>query len=345
MWFTSDNAAGAAPGVLEAMAAANDGPAMAYGADAITDRARDMVREALGAPKAAVHFVATGTAANALALATLTPPWSAIWCHDHAHIEEDECGAPEFFTGGAKLVKIPGPNGKMDPAALCAAIGAEGGAVHHVQKGALSLTQATEAGTIYTAAELSALAGAARAAGAPVHLDGTRFANALAATGATPAEMSHGAGADILCLGFTKNGAPAAEAVAIFDDRLAWEFELRRKRGGHLFSKMRFVAAQVAALLDDDYWLRLAAHANRMAADLAAGLVATPGVTILHPVDANLIFAEIPRAAHEALKARGAAYYDWPGQAGPDHVAIRLVASHATREEEVTNFLDALEAG
>lgn len=344
MWFTSDNAAGAAPGVIEAMARADEGPAMAYGADAVTERARGLVREVLGAPDAAVHFVATGTAANALALATLTPPW-AIWCHDHAHVEEDECGAPEFFTGGAKLVKLAGGDGRIAPAALDAAIGATGGAVHHVQKGALSLTQATEAGTVYSAADLRALAGAAKAAGASVHLDGTRFANALAATGASPAEMSHEAGVDILCLGFTKNGALAAEAVVIFDDRLAWEFELRRKRAGHLFSKMRFVAAQVAALLEEDRWLRLAEHANRMAADLAAGLSALPGVRILHPVEANLVFAELPRAAHEAARAKGAAYHNWAGDAGPDHVTVRLVCSHATGADEVDALLAACRAG
>lgn len=345
MWFTSDNAAGAAPGVIEAMARANEGPAMAYGADAMTERAREMVRAALGAPDAAVHFVATGTAANALALATLTPPWGAVWCHEQAHIEEDECGAPEFFTGGAKLVKLAGADGRIAKDALDAAIAETGGAVHHVQKGALSLTQATEAGTVYSAADLDALAGAAKSAGASVHLDGTRFANALATTGATPARMSHEAGVDILCLGFTKNGAPAAEAVVIFDDRLAWEFELRRKRAGHLFSQMRFVAAQVAALLEDDYWLRLAAHANRMAAALAAGLSSLPGARILHPVEANLVFAELPRAAHEAAMAKGAAYHNWPGAAGPEHVTARLVCSHATREEDVEALLSAFRAG
>lgn len=344
MWFTSDNAAPAAPEVLAALARANDGPAMAYGADRETERARAMVREVLDAPAAAVHFVATGTAANALALATLTPAWGAVFCHEAAHIECDECGAPEFFTGGAKLVKVPGAHGRIDRAALGAALAAAGGGVHHVQKGALSLTQATEAGAVYAAADLAALAGAAKAAEVPVHLDGTRFANALAATGESPAAMSWKAGVDALCLGFTKNGAISAEAVVLFDDRAAWEFELRRKRGGHLFSKMRFVAAQVSALLEGGLWLRLAAHANAMAAALGQGLAAVPGVRVLHPVDANLVFADLPAAAHAAALAKGAAFYDMPG-APEGLVRVRLVASGATRPEEVEALLAALRAG
>ncbi|WP_340109553.1 threonine aldolase family protein [Pikeienuella sp. HZG-20] len=346
MWFTSDNAAGAAPGVIEAMTRASEGPAMAYGDDAQTDRASDMIRELFEAPAAAVRFVATGTAANALALATLTPPWTAIWCHDHAHIEEDECGAPEFYTGGAKLVKVGGAHGRMDRDALRAALGvAEGASIHNVQKGALSLTQATEAGTVYSAADLAALAGAAKAAGVPVHLDGTRFANAIAATGASPAEMSWKIGVDILCLGFTKNGAPAAEAVVMFDESRVREFDLRRKRGGHLFSKMRFITAQVEAMLEGGAWLRFAAHANAMAARLAEGLAGLPGVRILHPVEANLVFVELPRAAHEAALAKGAAYHNWPAEGRPDHVGARLVASYATREEDVDRLIAALKAG
>lgn len=343
MWFTSDNAAGAAPGVIEAMLRAADGPAMAYGADRQTDRARDMIREIFEAPKAAVHFVATGTAANALSLATLCPPWGSIWCHDKAHIEEDECGAPEFYTGGAKLVKIPGVHGRMELPALEKAIRvAAGASVHNVQKGALSITQATEAGTVYSVAEIEALAGAAKAAGVPVHLDGTRLANALAATGASPAEMSWKAGVDILCLGFTKNGAPAAEAVILFDESRAGEFELRRKRAGHLFSKMRFITAQVEAMLEDGNWLRFASHANAMAKRLEAGLGGVPGVKLVHPVEANLIFADIPLAAHEAAVAKGAAYHSLPGEG---HVTARLVASHATREEDVDALVEALKAG
>ncbi len=344
MWFTSDNAAPAAPEVLAALARANEGPAMAYGADAEAERARAMVREVLEAPEAAVHFVATGTAANALALATLTPPWGAVFCHEAAHIECDECGAPEFFTGGAKLVTVSGAHGRMDGAGLAAALKGAGGGVHHVQKGALSLTQATEAGTNYSATDLAVLAAMGKAEGVPVHLDGTRFANAIVATGARPAEMSWKAGVDILCLGFTKNGAIAAEAVVLFDDKLAWEFELRRKRGGHLFSKMRFVAAQVSALLEDGLWLKLAGHANAMATALGEGLAAVPGARLLHPVEANLVFADIPATANAAARAKGAAYYEMPG-APEGFVRIRLVASGATRAEEVEGLLAAFRAG
>lgn len=344
MWFTSDNAAGAAPGLIEALKKADEGPAMAYGADRLTARAEDMVREALEAPAAAVRLVATGTAANALALATLTPPWGAVFCHEEAHVEEDECGAPEFYTGGAKLVKIAGAHGRMEPAALDAALGARR-SVHQVQAGALSLTQATEAGTVYPAAALRDLTGRAKAAGLSTHLDGTRLANALARTGATPAEMTWRAGADVLCFGFTKNGALGAEAVAMFDDRLAWEFELRRKRGGHLFSKMRFVAAQICALLEDGLWLKLAAHANAMATALAGGLERVPGARILHPVEANLIFADLPREAHEAARAKGAAYYDMGGAPSDAFVRVRLVCSQATTPEEVDGLIAALKAG
>ena len=344
MWFTSDNAAPAAPEVLAALARANAGPAMAYGADAETERARAMVREVLETPQAAVEFVGIGTAANALALAALTPPWGAVFCHDEAHVEMDECGAPEFFTGGAKLVSVPGADGRMDGAALEAAMARVGGSVHHVQPGALSLTQATEAGTVYPAADIAALANSAKAAGVPVHLDGTRFANALAATGASTAEMSWKAGVDVLCLGFSKNGAIGAEAVVFFDDRKAWEFQLRRKRGGHLYSKMRFVAAQVSALLEGGLWLRLAGHANAMAAALAEGLKGVEGARILHPVEANIVFADLPAAAHEAARAKGAAYYDMPG-ASKGCVRVRLVASGATEAAEVEGLIAALKAG
>lgn len=344
MWFTSDNAAPAAPEVMAALARVNSGPAMAYGADAETERARALVREVLEAPEAAVEFVAVGTAANALALATLTEPWGAVFCHRSAHVEEDECGAPEFFTGGAKLVGVPGDHGRIDPAALSAAMAALGPSVHNVQPGALSITQATEAGTVYSAAEIAALCGQAKAAGIPVHLDGTRLANALAATGASPAAMTWKAGVDVLCFGFSKNGAVGAEAVVFFDPAKRREFELRRKRGGHLSSKMRFVAAQVSALLEGGLWLRLAAHANAMAALLAEGLKGVEGARLLHPVEANIVFADLPRAAHEAARAKGAAYYDMPG-APEGFVRVRLVASGATEPAEAEALIAALKAG
>lgn len=344
MWFTSDNAAGAPREVMEAVAKANEGWTMAYGADDATERARTAIREAFEAPAAAVHFVSVGTAANALALACMTPPWGTVYCHKAAHIEEDECGAPEFYTSGAKLTLIDGAHGLMDPARLERALSMGGTSVHNVQRGAVSITQVTEAGTCYSIEALTELCAIAKAHDTPVHLDGTRFANALVTTGATPAEMSWKAGVDILCLGFTKNGALAAEAVIIFDEKLAWEFELRRKRGGHLFSKMRFMAAQAEAMMEGGLWLRLASHANARAAELAAGIEALPGARLLHPVDANLMFAQIPEAMHKAAQAQGAAYYDMPAPEGMEDdglVTIRLVCSFQTTAEDVQALLAA----
>ena len=346
MWFTSDNAAGAPPEVLAAVAAAADGYGMAYGNDPWTTRARDAIREAFEAPDASVHFVATGTAANSLALACLCPVWGGVYCHREAHIEVDECGGPEFFIGGGKLALIGGEGGKLTPQALSDAIeSAPKNDVHAIQPGAVSITQATEAGTVYSVEEVKALTAIARAANLPVHMDGTRFANALAATGATPAEMSWKAGVDILCLGFTKNGALAAEAIIVFDPSKDWELQLRRKRGGHLFSKMRFMTAQVEAMMTGGLWLRCAAHANAMAARLASGLRGIDGVDLMHPVDANLMFARLPRAAHERAKAAGAMYYDMPpapGEADDGKVLVRLVCSFQTREEDVHALIASL---
>ena len=351
MWFTSDNAAGASPEVMEALVRANDGYAGAYGNDPLTARAQDLIREVFEAPQAAVHFVATGTAANSLALACMTPPWSGVYCHRSAHIEVDECGAPEFYTNGAKMVLVDGADGRMAPAALNSAIPpTEGHAVHHVQRGALSLTNATECGTVYTVEQVRALTDIAKAKCAPVHMDGTRFANAVATLGCSPAELSWKAGVDILCLGATKNGALAAEAVIIFDPQLAWEFELRRKRGGHLFSKMRFVAAQFEAMMTNDLWLQNARRANAMADQLAGGVLSLPGGTLSHPREANLVFAGLPRRAHTVARDRGAAYHNWPtSQAsdGPDDeiLTCRLVCSAQTNERDIDAILAAFRAG
>lgn len=348
MQFTSDNAAAAAPEILAAVAAANTGSAPSYGADPWSARATDLVRAAFEAPEAAVYLVATGTAANALALATLVQPWQAVFCHGHAHIHEDECGAPEFYTGGAKLVTLPGAHGKIDPAALDRALSATGAnGVHGVQRGALSITNATESGTVYTPAEVAALSARAHAQGVPVHMDGARFANALVATGATPAEMTWKAGVDVLSFGGTKNGCLGVEAVVIFDPARAWEFELRRKRAGHLFSKSRYLGAQMAAYLEGGLWLDLARRANASAHALAAGLSAIPGTRLDHPVQANAVFASLPRGTHRAALAAGAGYYLWPGDQsldGPDDdlLGCRLVASWATTEADIAAFLDLI---
>ena len=341
MWFTSDNASGAPAEVWDAMREA-DAYSRAYGGDAGTERARRAIREAFEAPEAAVQFVAVGTAANALALSCICPAWGAVYCHQAAHIEADECGAPEFYIGGGKLKLVDGADGKLTPDALSAAIQATPtGDVHATQPGAVSITQATEAGTVYSVAEVEALTAVARGAGLPVHMDGTRFANALASTGASPAEMSWKAGVDVLCLGFTKNGALAAEAVILFDPAKDWDLQLRRKRGGHLFSKMRFMAAQAEAMMTDGLWLRNGGHANAMAARLAAGLRQIDGIELLHPVEANLMFARLPKAAHERALAAGAEFYDMSA-AADGTVTARFVCSFQTEEADVDGLLAAL---
>ena len=310
MIFTSDNASGAAPEIMAALGEAEAGYAMPYGNDDVTAAAQARVREVFEAPEAAVYFVATGTAANALALACLCPPWATVYCHKGSHIEEDECAAPEFFTGGAKLTLLDGDDAKLTEAGVREAIGAAAPVgVHNVQKGALSLTQATEAGAAYTLAEVQTLAGIARNAGLPVHMDGTRLANALARQNVSPADMTWRAGVDVLCLGATKNGALAAEAVVLFDPERAWEFELRRKRGGHLFSKMRFISSQMGAYLTDGLWLRLARHSNAMADRLADGIGGVEGARVTNTIGANMLFPEITLAQHKRLQAAGARYY------------------------------------
>ena len=342
MRFASDNTAGAAPEVMAALAAANDGVAMGYGADAWTKRVETRLAEIFERP-CDVFLVSTGTAANAIALSAMVPPWGSMLAHRSAHVEIDECGAPSFYAGGAKIALLDGDDGKIDIDALRRALSQQGaGGVHQSQPKALSLTQATEAGTVYSARELAERAELARQAGLKVHLDGTRFANALARTGAAPADFSWRAGVDALCLGATKSGALAAEAIICFDRSIAEEMAFRRKRGGHLLSKMRFVAAQMEAWLADDLWLRLASHANAMADRLAVGLRAA-GVRLLHPVEANILFIELPAKTHRALRGVGAEYYlepPWQSETPEgDSVTARLVCAFSTTPEEVDQFI------
>lgn len=349
MLFSSDNIAACAPEMFEAMARANHGAARPYGNDEATGRLQGIVAEVFER-SAKVYLVSTGTAANALALACLCPPWATVYCHRNAHVEEDECGAPEFYTGGAKLTLLEGAHAKIAPGALADALRFTARAgVHNVQKGALSLTQATEAGAAYTVDEVAELAAMAHAEGVPVHMDGTRFANAVARLGCSPADLTWRAGVDVLCLGATKNGALAAEAVILFDDAKAWEFELRRKRGGHLWSKMRYMSAQMEAYLTDGLWLRLAGHANAMADRLAGALRAIPGVVIDAPLGANMMFPRFARRGHRALTEAGALYYLWPGDQslegpGDEPLQCRLVCSWATTPEQVDAFAATLRA-
>jgi threonine aldolase len=288
-----------------------------------------------------VFPVATGTAANVLGLSLLTPPYGAVYCHRDAHIAVDECGAPEFYSGGAKLVTIDGAAGKLTPQGLTAAIGGAG-VVHHVQPAAVSITQASEAGTLYTPSQIAGISEVARGHKLGLHMDGARFANAIAALGCSPAEVTWKAGVDVLAFGATKNGAMAAEAVVIFRPELAREFEFRRKRGGHLFSKGRFLSAQLEAYLTDDLWLHNAKHANALAARLGEGLSALPGITLHHPVEANMLFLRLPQRVAEGLKAAGFMFYDWStADTGSGYREIRLVTAFDSRSAEVEAFIAA----
>jgi threonine aldolase len=342
MIFTSDNAFGVAPEILDAIARANVGAAGSYGGDEITARLQRRFSDVF-ACDVAVFPVATGTAANALSLATLTPPYGAIFCHEEAHVNVDECGAPEMFSGGAKLVPLCGANGKIDADAFGEALGDyRKGDVHQVQPACLTLTQSSEAGTVYTPDELKRLASLAHGRGLAVHMDGSRFANALVSLGCTPAEMTWKAGIDVLSFGATKNGALAAEAVVFFDPAKAADFAFRRKRGGHLFSKMRFLSAQLEAYLDGDLWLRLARHSNAMAARLAKGLGGMEGVEFASPVEANEIFVRLPLAMIDRLRSAGAEFHPWPKSGdGAAGATVRLVTSFATQDADVDTFLAA----
>jgi threonine aldolase len=336
--FRSDNVAGAHPAILAALERANAGTASSYGEDDISRGLEARFRD-LFETDCAVFPVATGTAANALALASLAPPWGAIYCHREAHIAEDECGAPEFFTGGAKLVLLDGAHAKLDAASLAAVLaGAGRGVQHRVQPAAVSISQASERGALYRPAEIAALAAAARAHGVALHMDGARFANAVAALGCAPADIAWRAGVEALSFGATKNGALAAEAVVFFRREAAEAFGYRRKRAGHLFSKMRFLSAQLAAYLDGGLWLANARHANAMARRLAEGLKAVPGAHLADPVEANEVFVALPEAVVAGLEAAGFRFHRWEGEGGG---LVRLVTAFNTAPEAVDALVAA----
>ena len=340
MNFRSDNVTGIAPEILAALAAANEGTAPSYGADALTERVTRRFADLFERP-VAVFPVATGTAANALALASLTPPWGVVFCHEAAHVASDECGAPEFFSGGAKLVGLPGDHAKLTPAAIQGLLSGRG-VVHHAQPAAISISEASEAGTLYDVAEVAALAALARRHGMALHMDGARFANAVAALGCAPADLTWRAGVDVLSFGATKNGAMAAEAVIFFDAERARDFAYRRKRGGHLLSKMRFISAQLEAYLAGDLWLKNARHANAMAARLATGLAALPAARLHHPVQANEIFVELPEPVIARLAASGFGFYRWDGEAS---TCLRLVTAFNTRAADIDTFIATARGG
>lgn len=342
MNFASDNIAGAAPEIVAALLRANEGSAVSYGGDEITARLKTRF-STFFERDVDVYPVVTGTAANALALAAIAPPYGAVLCHELSHIHLDECGAPEMFSGGTKLLALGGADAKLDPAAVQAVLDAyPAGVVHHVQPAALSLTQSTELGTVYSLAEIGRLSELARARGLKLHMDGARFANALVHLGVTPAEATWKAGIDIMSFGATKNGALAAEAVVVFDPEIARDLSFRRKRAGHLLSKMRFVSAQLEAYLDEGLWRRLATHANAMTARLAEGLAAAGIALSVHP-QANEVFPRLPAATIARLREAGAIFHPWP-MAGDskDARTVRLVTSFQTTEEEISRFLAVL---
>jgi threonine aldolase len=306
MQFLSDNTAPVAPEILAALTDANDSFAHSYGEDRWTARLDEVFGRFFGTPVRAFP-VATGTAANALALASVCPPYGAVLTHQDAHIVRDECGAVEALTGGARLILLPGDGGRITPEALATALRANPANVHTPQPRVLSLTQVTEMGRCYRPQELRALAECAHQAGLHVHVDGARFANAIAYLGCQPRDITTDAGIDVLSFGATKNGAMAAEAVVFFNSALAADFELRRKRAGHLISKMRYVSAQLLAYVESGVWLRNARRAN----ELAGRLGGAAGDRLVAPVESNEVFLYM--SAHEAshLRALGFEFHEW----------------------------------
>lgn len=343
MNFASDNWAGASERVVAALAEAAEGAVPAYGGDPLTAKVERLFAETFE-HETHVFFVATGTAANALALAQTGRPSGVVFCHAGAHIAVDEAGAPEFLAG-CRLHPIDGAAGKITPDALRAAIARyPAAAIHHGQPMAVSISQLTEAGTAYSPDEVRTLAEIAHGAGLPLHMDGSRFANAVVGTGVGPAALTWSAGVDMLSFGGTKNGCFAAEAVVFFNSARAAGFAFQRKRTGHLFSKSRFVSAQFVAYLEDGHWLALAAHANAMAARLAAGVAASRGARLALAPDGNELFIHLTKDADGRLRAGGAVYHAWPaetlGLAEPDDgVIVRAVTNFRTRADEVDRFV------
>ena len=331
--FASDNNAGICPEAFAALSAANRGHAPGYGADDWTRAACDAIRGAFETD-CDVHLVFNGTAANSLALASICRSTDAVICHAMAHVNVDECGAPEFFSGGAKLLPVDAPYAKLTPHHV-EALATPAHDEHGSRPRALALTQATELGTVYAPGELRALCATAHARGMKVQLDGARFANAVASLGCHPADISWRAGVDVLCFGGTKNGLPFGEAIVFFDRALADEFLRRRKQGGQLASKMRFLAAPWHAIMTGGVWLVHASHANAMAQRLAATIEGLPGVRLLAPVEANGVFAELPARAIEAVRAKGWRFYAFVGATG-----VRFMCAWDTPPEAV----DALAA-
>lgn len=341
MIFGSDNMAGAHPAILAAISRANEGLASSYGGDDWTRRAERKFSDVFE-KDVAVFFVATGGAANSLALSQVSPPWGMILCHEQSHVQMDECGAPEFFTGGAKLLPIAGFAGKLTPAAVDDVLKTfPERPPHGMPAAAVSLTEATECGAVYSVDEVRALGNLARSRGMRVHMDGARFANAVASLGCSPADLTWKAGVDVLSFGGTKNGCVLAEAVVIFNPEMAKGFEYRRKRAAQLFSKMRFISAQFEAYLDDGLWIRVAGRANAMAKRLSVGIAAIAGCKIWYPTQANEVFASFPTGVADRLRTAGAYFYPWVTPGDPAKGTMnRLICAWSTTEQDVDSFLD-----
>ncbi len=331
--LASDNYAGACPEVMEAIQRANStGHEISYGDDHWTQLVCDRVRD-LFEIDCEVFFVFNGTAANSLSLAALCQSYHSVICHNVAHIETDECGGPEFFSNGSKLLLAEGEDGKVTPASI-EAILTKRTDIHFPKPKVLSVTQSTELGTVYGADELREITEVARKYNLKVHMDGARFANALATLDISPADITWRSGVDVLCFGGTKNGLPVGEMVIFFNKKLAEDFAYRVKQAGQLCSKMRFISAPWLGLLDNDLWLKNARHANAMAQRLHEGIKAIPGIDIMFPPQSNAVFAQIPKAVTESLKSKGWMYYNFIGEGG-----ARLMCSWDTSPETIDRFI------
>ena len=335
--FASDNYAGICPEALQALLSANNGHASAYGDDDWTRRVSDRLRE-LFATDCDVYFVFNGTAANSLALASLCQSYHSVICHELAHVATDECGGPEFFSNGSKLLSAKGENGKLTPDAILEVIERRSD-IHYPKPRVVTLTQVTEVGTLYRTDEVAAIAELAHSKGLRVHMDGARFANAIAALGVTPADMTWRAGVDVLCFGGTKMGLPVGEAVVFFDRSLAEDFAYRCKQAGQLASKMRFLSSPWLGILEGDTWLNHARHANTMAQRLSTGLAKIPGASLMFPTEANGVFASLPLPVQEGLRERGWRFYTFIGAGG-----CRFMCAWDTTPERVDALLADLRA-
>lgn len=331
--FASDNYSGICPEAWAAMAEANHGHEISYGDDLWTQRATDRIRE-IFEKDCEVFFVFNGTSANSLSLASLCQSYNSVLCHELAHVETSECGAPEFFANGSKILLLKGAEGKVNPAEVEPAV-MKRTDIHYPKPRALTLTQATEVGTVYSVSEVQKLSEVARRYKLHLHMDGARFANAVAALGVAPADLTWRAGVDVLCFGGSKNGIALGEAVVFFDKELSRDFDYRCKQGGQLASKMRFLSAPWLGMLKDGAWLRHAGHSNKMAARLGSGLEQVPSVQISHPVQSNSVFAKFPRAVEEKLHTRGWHFYT--GVITPDE--SRLMCSWDTTPVDVDDFI------